>query len=234
MERIGLGTVGIGVFGGTFNPIHRGHLHVAKSVQSLFELSRVYFVVSSVPPHKREEELLPFAHRYAMTSLAVEKEISFIPSMVEMEPEQSPYTVDTMDKLARIEKHNRLFFIAGGDSLLEVASWRESERLLAEYNFIFVKRPWDGPIDAEKCLPADVFRRTRDLTGLDRAQAKKKIAKEPKDETRIYIVDAKAPDISSTKIRALAAAKGGDRAVRRMLIPAVRSYIRKLHLYDWK
>ena len=229
-----MGTVGIGVFGGTFNPIHRGHLHVAKSVQSLFGLSRVYFVVSSAPPHKRADELIPFAHRYAMTSLAVEKEISFIPSMVEMEPAPSPYTIDTLDKLARVEKQNRLFFIAGGDSLLEIASWRESERLLTEYNFIFVTRPWDGPIDAEKCLSADAFRRTRDLTALDRAQAKKKIAEKPKEENRIYIVDSKAPDISSTEIRALVSTKGGARAIRRSLPPAVRGYIRKLRLYGGK
>ena len=222
------------MFGGTFNPIHRGHLHVAKSVQSLFGLARVYFVVSSMPPHKRAVDLIPFEHRYTMTSLAVDKEISFIPSLVEMEPEASPYTIDTLDKLARIEKKNRLFFIAGGDSLLEVASWRESERLLAEYNFIFVTRPWDDPIDVEKCLPPDVFRRTRDLTALDRVQAKKKIAGEPKDESRIYIVDAKAPDVSSTKIRALAAVKGDARAVRRMLPPSVRAYIRKLCLYREK
>jgi nicotinate-nucleotide adenylyltransferase len=191
----------------------------------------VLFVVSQDPPHKQAEKLIPFAHRYAMVSLAVEKEISFIPSMAEMEPEPSPYTIDTMDKLSLIEKRNRFFFIAGGDSLLEVASWRESERLLAEYNFIFVTRPWDGPIDAEKCLPADAFRRTRDLTGLERKQAKKKIAGEPKEENRIYIVDAKAPDISSTKIRDLVATKGGDRAVRRMLLPSVRVYIKKLRLY---
>ena len=229
-----MGTVGIGVLGGTFNPIHRGHLHLAKSVQSLFALPRVYFVVSQAPPHKRAEGLIPFAHRYAMTALAVEKEISFIPSMAEMEPEPSPYTIDTLDKLARVEKQNRLFFIAGGDSLLEVASWRESERLFAEYNFIFVTRPWDGRIDAEKCLPADVFRRMRDLTGMDRAQAKRNISKEPKDENRIYIVDAKAPDISSTRIRAFLSAKGGDRAVRRMIPPAVRGYIRKLCLYSGK
>jgi len=224
-------TVNVGVLGGTFNPIHRGHLHIAKSVQSLFGLSRVYFVVSPSPPHKRADALLPFAHRYAMTSLAVEKEISFIPSMAEMEPEPSSYTIDTMDKLARLERQNPLFFIAGGDSLLEVASWRESKRLLAEYNFIFVKRRWDEPIDAEKCLPTDAFRRTRDLTGLARAQIKKKIAGEPKGENRIYIVDVKAPDVSSTKIRSLLAAKGGDYAIRRMLPPAVRIYIRKLNLY---
>lgn len=227
-------TVDIGVLGGTFNPIHRGHLHIAKSVQSLFGLSRLYFVVSTAPPHKRTEELIPFAHRYAMTALAVEKEISFIPSTAEMDQEPSPYTIDTLDKLARAEPQNRLFFIAGGDSLLDVASWRESERLLAEYNFIFVTRPWDGRIDVEKCLPADAFRRTRDLTGLDRSQAKKKIAGEPNGENRIYIVDAKAPDVSSTKIRALVAAKGGDHAVRRMLPQSVRVYIKKLRLYGGK
>jgi len=224
-------TIRVGVLGGTFNPIHRGHLHIAKSVQSMFGLSRVIFVVSPEPPHKRAEKMIHFTHRYAMVSLAVEKEISFIPSIMEMEPEPSPYTIDTMDKLARIEKQNQLFFIAGGDSLLEVASWRESERLLAEYNFIFVTRPWDGPIDAEKCLPADAFRRTLTLTGLDRKQAKKIIAGESKGENRIYIMDAKAPDISSSKIRALVAARGGDRAVRRMLPPVVRNYMKKLRLY---
>ena len=224
-------TVRIGVLGGTFNPIHRGHLHIAKSVQSLFGLSRVYFVVSPSPPHKRADDLLPFAHRYAMTSLAVDKEISFIPSMMEMGPEPSPYTIDTMDKLAQLERQNRLYFIAGGDSLLEVASWRESERLLVDYNFIFVTRPWDEPIDAEKCLPADAFRRTRELTGLSRARVKKIIAGDSKGENRIYIVDVKAPDVSSTKIRVLLAARGGDRAVRRMLPPAVRVYVRKLRLY---
>jgi len=187
-----------------------------------------------MPPHKRTDDLIPFAHRYAMTALAVEKEVSFIPSIVELDPDPSPYTIDTMDKLARVEKQNRLFFIAGGDSLLEVAAWRESERLLAQHNFIFVTRPWDGPIDVEKCLPAEVFRRTRDLTGIERAQARKKIAGEPKDENRVYIVDANAPDISSTKIRGLVAAEGGDRAVRRMLPPVVRGYIRKLRLYGRK
>ena len=229
-----MGIVGIGILGGTFNPIHRGHLHLAKSVQALFELSKVYFVVSPVPPHKQAESMIPFEHRYAMTSLAVEKELSFIPSLVEIEPNPSPYTIDTMDKLTRIEEPNRLFFIAGGDSLLEIASWRESERLLAEYNFIFVTRPWDGPIDAEKCLPSDAFKRVCDLTGLDRRQTRKKIAGESKEEKRIYIVNAKAPDISSTRIRALLAAKGGDHAVRRMLPPAVRGYIRKLRLYGGK
>ena len=231
-----MGTVGIGVFGGTFNPIHHGHLRMARSVQSLFELSRVYFVVAATPPHKRSEDITPFAHRYAMVSLATAKEISLIPSMVELEPEASPYTIDPMVKMKRAfdksvkspdgkpEKRSdaRFFFIAGSDSLLEVAGWYESERLLNEYNFVFVTRPWASPIEVGKCLPENALARVRDLTGLDRKQVRSRIAAEPVRESRIFIVDVQAPDISATRIRELAAAKGGDRALRRMVPPAAR------------
>lgn len=243
-----MGTIGIGVFGGTFNPIHHGHLRMVRSVQSLFELSRIYFVVAAMPPHKRSEDITPFAHRYAMVSLATAKEISFVPSMVELEPEASPYTIDTMVKMKRAfeksmknpdeksegRKDARFFFIAGSDSLLEVASWHESERLLNEYNFIFVTRPWEVPIEVRKCLPENTLARVRDFTGLDRKQVRQKIAAEPVWENRIYIVDVKAPDISATKIRELAAVKGGDRSLRRMVPPAARDYIRKLRLYGGK
>jgi nicotinate-nucleotide adenylyltransferase len=233
----------VGVFGGTFNPVHRGHLHVAQGVQSLFGLSRVYFVVAATPPHKRPDEVTPLAHRYAMVCLATAREVSFVPSLAELEPEPSPYTIDTMKKMERLvpagkgaggadaPAASRLFFIAGGDSLLEVSSWREGGRLLDGYNFVFVARPGATPMAFEKCLPAGVLGRVRDLTGLDRKRARSKIAAEPAGESRIYLVDAQAPDISATKIRELAAAKGGDRAMRKMLSPAVRDYIRKTNLY---
>jgi len=74
-------TVRIGVLGGTFNPIHFGHLQVARAVRGLFSLSQVHFVVSTAPPHK-STELAPFAHRYAMVGLAVAGEPSFIPSLM--------------------------------------------------------------------------------------------------------------------------------------------------------
>ena len=221
---------------------------MVRSVQSLFELSRVYFVVAATPPHKRQEDMTPFAHRYAMVSLATAKEISLIPSMVELEPEASPYTIDTMGKMKRAFAKGmkntagkpdgmndaRFFFIAGSDSLLEVAGWHESERLLNEYNFIFVTRPWAAPIEVEKCLPENALARVRNLTGLDRKQVRRRIAAEPAREGRIYIVDVNAPDISATRIRELAVARGGDRALRRMVPPAARDYIRKLRLYGGK
>lgn len=225
-----MGRVRIGVFGGTFNPIHRGHLHIARMVQSLFSLSQIHFVVASTPPHKHPEDLVPFAHRYAMVSLAVAGKRSYMPSPIELEPEYSPYTVDTLSKLERsIGRHRaRLFFIAGGDSLLEVKTWKDSEKLLTSYDFIFVQRPGIPVAKAVAQLPASVIPRVHDWTNLRREQIRHRVADLGAGDSGIHIVDVGAPDISSTGIRARASS---DRAIRRMVPGPVREYIRKLHLY---
>jgi nicotinate-nucleotide adenylyltransferase len=229
-EEYRLGVVRIGVFGGTFNPIHSGHLHIAHAAQSLFSLSQVHFVVASIPPHKQPEGLIPFTHRYAMVSLAIARERSFVPSLVELEPEASPYTFDTMHKLERSigQGRGRLFFIAGGDTLCEVKSWRESESLLAAYDFIFLMRPGTGPIIPEEHLPGNVVSRIRNFIGLKRVQIRHRLDEERSEEKRIYLVEAGAPDISSAGIRNLSSS---DRAIRRMVPGPVGEYIRKLHLY---
>jgi nicotinate-nucleotide adenylyltransferase len=220
----------IGVLGGTFNPIHFGHLHIAGNIQSIFSLDQVHFVVASMPPHKRPEDLIPFMHRYAMVSLAVSSEPTFIPSLIELEPRYSSFSIDTMRKLAHGVGHDgeALYFIAGGDSLLEVQSWRASEKLLTAYNFIFVVRPGTGAIIPAEHLPAKAVSKVRDLTGLKRSEIRRRIAEESKGGNRIYIVDAGAPDISSTQIRGLASS---GRTMRRMVPGPVCKYIRKLHLY---
>ena len=220
----------VGVLGGTFNPIHLGHLHIARNTQQLFSLEQVHFVVATMPPHKRPEDLIPFTHRYAMVSMAVSETPSFIPSLIELEPEASPYSYDTMKKLAYNVKPQKgiLYFIAGGDSLLEIHLWRESEKLLRTYNFIFVMRPGTKPIVLGDVLPARIVPRVTDLTGLSRTQARRRIETEDAKTSRIYLVDAGAPDISATKIRKQISL---GKSIRREVPGAVREYIRKLQLY---
>jgi nicotinate-nucleotide adenylyltransferase len=154
---------------------------------------------------------------------------SFIPSLIELEPQPSPFSVDTMDKLARRIGRGRkaLYFIAGGDSLHDVKFWRESERLLTSYNFVFTGRPGVRPGSAQEILPAKVAARVRDFTGLGRDRIKRGIAEE-KDRRRIYIVDVGAPDISATQIRGLVST---GKSIRRFVPGPVREYIKKLHLY---
>jgi nicotinate-nucleotide adenylyltransferase len=218
----------IGVLGGTFNPIHFGHLHIAERIRKLFSLSRVYFVVATAPPHKAPENLIPFVHRYAMVGLATEGTRSFVPSLIELEPKASSFSVDTMDKLARsVERSSVLYFIAGGDSLTEVQTWRESEKLLTSYNFIFAVRPGTGSINPGNVLPEKASAHVRDLTGLGR-ESMRRIVREESDENRIYVVDVGAPDISATQIRRLASMR---KSIRGMVPASVCEYIGKLHLY---
>jgi nicotinate-nucleotide adenylyltransferase len=218
----------IGVLGGTFNPIHCGHLHIAREVQRLFSLSQVHFVVATVPPHKGPEDLVPFMHRYAMVSLATTGIPGFFPSLVELEPQASPFSIDTLKKLARPAGGNEnLYFIAGGDSLHEVKSWRSSEKLLSSYTFVFAMRPGAQGAGPKNALPSKAARRVMDLRGLGRNQAKRLIAQQ-KGESRMYLVDVGAPDISATRIRILASA---GKSLHRMVPGPVGKYIRKLHLY---
>jgi nicotinate-nucleotide adenylyltransferase len=225
-----LGIVRIGVLGGTFNPIHLGHLHIARSIQRLFSLSQVHFVVATTPPHKIPENVISFSHRYAMVSLAVAGIPAFIPSMIELEPQCSSFTIDTMGKLAASLAQGKgvLYFIAGGDSLMEVKSWRQSETLLNSYSFIFAVRPGTDLTEYRDALPEQAISRVRNLTGLGQTQIRRRISEENAGEPRIYIVDVGAPDISATHIRNLASS---GKPVHRMVSKPVYEYIRKLHLY---
>ncbi len=219
----------IGVFGGTFNPIHLGHLHIAGEIRRIFSLARVHFVVATTPPHKSPDDVIAFSHRYAMVSLATASTASFIPSMVELEPPASPFSIDTMEKLARRigRGKQRLFFIAGGDSLSEVGTWRESERLLTSYNFIFALRPGTGTVPLEEVLAPKAFARVCDLTQSGASRMRRQFL-ESGGTNRIYIVNVGAPDIAATRIRKLASS---GKSIQRMVPGPVNDYIRKLRLY---
>lgn len=220
----------VGVLGGTFNPVHLGHLHIAERVRKIFSLSKIYFVVATVPPHKLHERLIPFFHRYAMVSLAVAGVPSFVPSMIELEPKASAFSVDTLRKFERslaCEKSD-LYFIAGGDSLAEVKTWRESEKLLTSYNFVFAARPGTGPVLCKNVLPRKAISRVRDLTGLGMVRMRERIEKDACRGSRIYVVDVDAPDISATHIRRLAS---NGTSFRCMVPGTVFEYIHKHRLY---
>lgn len=219
----------VGVLGGTFNPVHRGHLHIARHAQRIFSLSKIYFVVAASPPHKDGNAIIPFLHRYAMVCLAVAGHPSFIPSMVELEPTASSFSIDTMRKLRRhlACRGSDLYFIAGGDSLAEISTWRESERLLTSYNFIFVERPGIGRFDYRDVLPKRLVSRVKDLRGARLTRPLRGSFGGRDGEKHIYIVDVNAPDISATRIRGMA----GDSFIRRMVPASVCEYIQKQHLY---
>lgn len=221
----------LGVLGGSFNPVHLGHVHIARCCRELLGLSQVHFVIASVPPHKPAQNLIPFPHRYAMVSLATSGCVDFIPSLIELTPPASPFSMDTLAKLARCHglTGRELYFIAGGDSLCEVAGWHMSDTLLMSYNFVFVMRPGIRVPDLPTLLPKPALTRVVDCRGSapDRVQHLLNTGMAASD-CRIFLIEAGAPDIAASQIRK-SASRGQD--IGSLVPAAVHEYIVKLHLY---
>src|SRR3954454_8057800 len=135
----------VGLLGGTFDPIHRGHLAVARAAQQRFDLGRILFVPAGAPPHKQKQPLTPYAHRYAMVALATGGEKGFIPSDIESFEQldgKPSYSIDTVRRLkSQLKRSDHLYFIIGIDAFKDIATWRQPEALLKETDFIVVSRP---------------------------------------------------------------------------------------------
>ena len=146
----------IGILGGSFNPIHVGHLILAQDAAEKFELDRVYFVPSANPPHKPAETLAPAEHRAAMIEAAIEGDARLALSRCELEREGVSYTIDTVRDFAAHFPGAALRFIIGADTLPELKSWRAIRELLTLCEFVTLARPGFRPEslgDAQIGLP---------------------------------------------------------------------------------
>jgi nicotinate-nucleotide adenylyltransferase len=119
----------LGILGGTFNPIHLGHLVLAETFRERLALDRVLFVPAGTPPHKPPGDLVPALHRYAMVSLAVAGHPGFVACPIEVERAGPSYSADTVEALAGEWPGARLFFLMGSDTFLDLPTWRTPERL---------------------------------------------------------------------------------------------------------
>ena len=131
----------LGVLGGTFNPIHLGHLVLAESFRECLALDRVLFVPAGTPPHKTPPGIAPVFHRYAMAALAVAGHPAFATSEVEVRRSGPSYSVDTLEALAGEWPGARLFFLMGSDTFLDLPTWRTPERLGAWATLAVGDRP---------------------------------------------------------------------------------------------
>lgn len=161
--------------GGTFDPIHHGHLFAAEEVASRFALPQVIFMPCSQPPHKPAQAVSPAEHRYAMTRLAVADNPRFTVSRLELERTGPSYTIETLRELQRQQGPGlEIFFITGADAVLEIATWREADAVLEACRLVAVHRPgYDlsrleqvlGPERAAKVEPLPV--KTLDISSTE-------------------------------------------------------------------
>lgn len=140
-----VGPRAVALFGGTFDPIHAGHIAVAQAAQKRFHLDAIHFVPSARPPHKPRSELMPFVHRYTMVALACADHRGFLPSLAEAPMDGATphffYTVDTVRRFRRDHPNDHIYFIVGADQFLEIPTWKNYESLLDLCDFIIASRP---------------------------------------------------------------------------------------------
>ncbi|WP_327676840.1 nicotinate-nucleotide adenylyltransferase [Kitasatospora sp. NBC_00458] len=138
----------LGVMGGTFDPIHHGHLVAASEVASAFHLDEVIFVPTGQPWQKTDRHVTPAEDRYLMTVIATAENPQFSVSRIDIDREGPTYTVDTLRDLRALHPDADLFFITGADALAQILSWRDSEELFSLAHFIGCTRPGHTLSDA--------------------------------------------------------------------------------------
>jgi nicotinate-nucleotide adenylyltransferase len=131
----------IGILGGTFNPIHYGHLAAAEEVRDRLKLDQVLFIPSFHPPHKQEDDVPSAAHRLEMVRIATSENAAFEPSDIEIRRGGKSYTVDTIEALKKTYPDAKLYFITGVDSFLDIQTWNRWEQLLRMCTFVVLSRP---------------------------------------------------------------------------------------------
>jgi nicotinate-nucleotide adenylyltransferase len=231
----------IGLFGGTFDPIHKGHLALAQAARERCQLGRIYFVPTNVPPHKTTQPAASYFHRYAMTALATQGEKTFAPSLLEGPGEfvlhdkkiargsvaSAPnYSIDTIRKLKQsLKKADRLLFLIGVDAFKDIAKWREAEALFSECDFIVASRPGFSLADVAASLPEKLR---------PRAEVTKPFARQPAagdlvlPGVTLHLLDNVNQNISATAVRQAVAAK---RPIKKFVPESVEEYIKKEGLY---
>jgi len=143
----------VGIMGGTFDPIHHGHLVAASEVAALFELDEVIFVPTGEPWQKSERRVSPAEHRYLMTVIATASNPRFWVSRVDIDRAGPTYTIDTIRDIGRQRPGAELFFITGADALGQILSWKDADETLHRARFVGVTRPGYELSDAH--LPID-------------------------------------------------------------------------------
>jgi len=185
----------VALFGGTFDPVHTGHIAVAQAAQRRFHLDAIYFIPSSRPPHKAKSGLTPFIHRYAMVALACAEHGHFHPSLAEAEAPGTPshvfYTIDTVRRFRREHSEDNLYFIVGADQFLELPTWKSYDTLLDSCNFIIASRPGFKLEALRLVIPPEKLGRTP-------SQNPDKIILQ---HSTIHLLTTVASHVSSTEIR---------------------------------
>ena len=222
-QRWNLRAQRIGAYGGTFDPIHLGHIEIARAVVKYFALDELLVIPAFKPPHKNLSAISNSLHRYEMCCLALRDEPRIRVSKMEIELPERPFTINTIERLrAEYGRQAQLFFVMGADSFAEITTWHEYQSLLASTNIIVSSRA-EGHIATDHLSDA-VQKRIIDGRGRQDLTA----LINDGQGCFIYLTDFVKREVSSTEIRRRVRASA---SIKGLTAPSVIAYIEEHHLY---
>ncbi len=215
----------IAFYGGSFDPLHNGHLTIARKLTEIFELDEFIFIPAFHAPHKKNKKPTSAVHRFAMLCLATESEDKIKVSTIELDAPEKPFTFETQMKLKDKLPDAEIFFVIGADSWVEIDTWREWEKVLTLTNIIVVTRP-DYEIGFAH-VTEEIKNRIVDIRETRKLETKDQRPKT--EDQKIYITDAINLDVSATEIRWKI--RAGESDWRELVPPQVAKYIEKYDIY---
>lgn len=207
-----------GVFGGTFDPPHYGHLRAAEVAREGLQLDEVMFVPAARPPHKSTVSIAACRHRVAMLRAAISGNDDFAVSTLEIDRDGPSYTIDTLDRLSVLYPERNPFFIIGSDAFADLHTWKQWQRLLGAHRLIVLARPGSSLAVATQVIPSEMKSQiwTSPFGDLSDAQP------------GVYVIEAPLLRVSATAIRQRV---GEARSIRYLVPAAVERYIDEQRLY---
>jgi nicotinate-nucleotide adenylyltransferase len=218
----------IGLFGGTYNPVHLGHIQVAREIKDGFSLDRIYIIPSALPPHKEPGNMANAVDRLEMARLAFSGEAGFIVSDVELKRSGPSYTIDTLHYFkSLLPEQARLYWILGLDAFLEINTWMSFKELFKLVPFIVLSRPGEGG-GSISCVRErlELFIHNHISGGYTFSEQDRHFSH--RTYCPIHCFDVTPIDISSTHIRD---ALKENRSIQRMVPNIVENYLKHKRLY---
>jgi nicotinate-nucleotide adenylyltransferase len=212
----------IGLFGGTFDPIHCGHVKAAENVQKIFSFDRIMFIPSYIPPHKESADVASAEHRLRMVELALSTFHRFFPSSIEIEARGTSYSIMTLNRIKEMFPQTEIFFLLGIDAFLEIETWKDYEGVLDQCSFVVMSRPGFRLNEAKEILAKKYNQRMVEIS--------RPIEKENEEFFfhRIYLLFINTLDISSSEVREKV---GKSQSINGLVPKNVENYIKEQRLY---